>query len=371
LEEARELQPDSLEASQLSIRIAMMPTVAAQARQREGLLRSRTFRAASLLLLGVSLVMGLDWARSDQAVTPTNGLAVVGTGGSSAGDVDERNEQPTSDSPVVDIAESTPDTAPDIAPVEDLVDVPVVASEQLAATQAETDPGRELPSRETPDNYVAPANRVARHIERNPVVASPGPGGEIPDNYVAPPRRDPNAGRDASSVSGGRAGTPSPIANVIRLPAPVVETLVTSPGAPTVPLPAPTASPAAFTPAAGAGAAIATNANEHSRVRAVLDQYAGAYGRLDVGAVRAVYPSVNERALAKAFSDLSSQSVSFDRCSVNIESSGATAKASCSGKASYVAKVGIKEPRTESRTVQFELKREGEAWKIQKAQTGR
>ena len=134
----------------------------------------------------------------------------------------------------------------------------------------------------------------------------------------------------------------------------------------------PTASPAPLAPAAAAaGAAAIANTNEISRVESVLHQYARAYGRLDVSAVRAIYPSVNERDLAKAFSDLSSQSVSFDRCSVNIESSGATAKASCSGKASYVAKVGIKEQRTESRTVRFELKRNGDAWKIEKAQTGR
>jgi hypothetical protein len=86
--------------------------------------------------------------------------------------------------------------------------------------------------------------------------------------------------------------------------------------------------------------------------------------------VRVVYPSVDERKLAEAFSDLRSQSVSFERCEIQLESS-TSAKASCHGKASFVAKVGIKEERTESRTVQFELKRDGEAWKIQKAQTGR
>ena len=104
----------------------------------------------------------------------------------------------------------------------------------------------------------------------------------------------------------------------------------------------------------------------------MLDQYARAYGRLDVSAVRAVWPSVDERALARAFSDLSSQTVSFDRCDIAIDpqSGGSNAKASCYGKASYVGKVGSQQ-RTESRTVRFELKRDGDAWKIHKAQTAR
>ena len=125
-------------------------------------------------------------------------------------------------------------------------------------------------------------------------------------------------------------------------------------------------------PAAAPAAAIVPPPNETLRVRSVLDQYARAYGRLDVSAVRAVWPSVDDRALARAFSDLSSQTVSFDQCVIHIDqqSGGSNAKASCRGKASYVGKVGSQQ-RTESRTVRFELKRDGDAWKIQKAQTGR
>ena len=80
--------------------------------------------------------------------------------------------------------------------------------------------------------------------------------------------------------------------------------------------------------------------------------------------------AASDSSLAKAFSDLSSQSVSLE-CDVNIEPSGTSAKASCRGTTSYVRKVGNREPRTEPRTVQFELKRDGEVWRIQKAQTGR
>jgi len=218
-------------------------------------------------------------------------------------------------------------------------------------------PQRELSAGEVADDYLPGASPVARDMTFAPALS-----GEIPDSYVAPSRRD-----TVLSTSGGRTAAPSPMANVVRQPnAAVLETLATSPGgAPATP---PIVAPAPVAPAVAAAAAVVIP-NERARVESVLHQYARAYGQLDAAAVRAVWPSVDERALAKAFSNLSSQSVSFDGCDVTVE--GASAKASCHGTASYVGKVGIQERRTEPRTVRFELKRDGDAWRIQKAQTGR
>jgi hypothetical protein len=109
--------------------------------------------------------------------------------------------------------------------------------------------------------------------------------------------------------------------------------------------------------------------SEDIRVRSVLNQYASAYGTLDASAVRAVWPTVNQRALQRAFDDLSSQRVSFDDCDIAVN--GTSAQASCRVTASYVGKVGGQGPRTEPRTVTFELKRDGDAWRIQKADTRR
>ena len=373
LDEARELQPESLEVSRLSIHLATMPMVAAENAKREGLFRSRTFRAASLLLLGVSLVMGLDWVRSDQVGTPSRNQAAVGTGGLSVEDVAAASEEPTvvSAQAEADNTDSTPlepdvDEAGDVAtpafprPLAVAPPVPASPTEQV----------RDRPSGETPDSYVAlPANRLASSV----VTTSPIVNGEVPDSYVAPVRRPPNDGRDAAPVvPAGRAGTPTPIASVVRQP-PIVEGFGTSAGTST-PLPAPTISPAPVAPSAAASAAaIVPSVNEAVRVRSVVDQYARAYGRLDVNAVRAVWPTVDGKALAKVFSDLSSQSMSFDNCEIQVDpqSGASSAKALCRGKTSYVRKVGNHELRTESRTVQFDLKHDGEAWKIQKTQTGR
>ena len=71
-------------------------------------------------------------------------------------------------------------------------------------------------------------------------------------------------------------------------------------------------------------------------------------------------------ALQRAFDALSSQKVSFNTCDIQVR--GTTAQASCRGTASYVGKVGS---GTEPRTVKFELKRDGDAWRIEKADTRR
>jgi hypothetical protein len=115
--------------------------------------------------------------------------------------------------------------------------------------------------------------------------------------------------------------------------------------------------------------AVDTTADDRVRVEEVLGQYARAFGQLDARAAHAVWPSVDQRALARAFDSLASQSVSFETCDIDVR--GATANASCRGRASYVGKVGRDEPRTEPRTWHFELERVGETWKIAHAEARR
>jgi hypothetical protein len=109
--------------------------------------------------------------------------------------------------------------------------------------------------------------------------------------------------------------------------------------------------------------------SDNSRVAQVLNQYARAFDRLDPGAARAVWPTVDERALARAFASLESQDVSFSYCDIDIK--GAQASASCRGTASYVGKVGNRQARTEPRQWNFELKLHGDDWKIEKAVASR
>ena len=110
-------------------------------------------------------------------------------------------------------------------------------------------------------------------------------------------------------------------------------------------------------------------AEEQVRVADVLRRYARAYGDLDVSAAREVWPDVDQRALARAFDGLASQTVSFADCQIDVQ--GTTANASCHGQASYVGKVGRGAPRTEPRTWRFQLRRDGETWKIANAEARR
>ena len=97
-----------------------------------------------------------------------------------------------------------------------------------------------------------------------------------------------------------------------------------------------------------------------------LHQYERAYERLDVNAARAVWPSLNTRALARAFGGLKEQALEFSNCRVAMEPSEATAI--CGGSASYVPRVGRQATRTESREWTFHLRKIDRDWLIATAE---
>jgi hypothetical protein len=101
-------------------------------------------------------------------------------------------------------------------------------------------------------------------------------------------------------------------------------------------------------------------------VRRAIDAYRDAYQRLDAEAARAVWPSVDAGALARAFRDLSSQRVDFDGCVVSGE--GDTAQATCTGRTTFVPRVGGASAVTAAREWRFRLRRGGGAWVIESAE---
>ena len=136
---------------------------------------------------------------------------------------------------------------------------------------------------------------------------------------------------------------------------------VPPPPAPSRPEPPPerAAEPAAR-PAAEAPAKPAAE----PRIRAVLSSYEAAFRSLDASAVQRIWPGVDERALARAFEGLSSQSVSLGNCAFAI--SGTTATAQCTGSATWTPKVGSGS-RTVARRWQFSLQNAGDDWQIVRA----
>ena len=109
--------------------------------------------------------------------------------------------------------------------------------------------------------------------------------------------------------------------------------------------------------------------DEAALVRQALQRYRVAYDGLDAGSAQAVWPAVNEGALAKAFEGLESQKLTFDDCRVQLQNE--TATATCRGTTRYVPKVGSRDPRTEPRVWNFSLRKNGGEWKIDNARVER
>jgi hypothetical protein len=94
----------------------------------------------------------------------------------------------------------------------------------------------------------------------------------------------------------------------------------------------------------------------------VLGRYRVAFSNLDAGAASAVWPTVDEKTLAKAFERLESHDVSFENCQIEVFSG--LAEAACSGNARYVPKVGSRTPKDEARRWRFSLRKAGGEWLI-------
>src|SRR4029079_5102736 len=106
----------------------------------------------------------------------------------------------------------------------------------------------------------------------------------------------------------------------------------------------------------------APRVDEVTGIRATLGRYQAAYNHLDAGAAKAVWPSVDERALSRAFSSLESQSIVFDDCQMNVVVTRAVA--SCRGKATYRGRVGNRHGQVQTREWTFRLHKDGVEWKV-------
>jgi hypothetical protein len=98
-------------------------------------------------------------------------------------------------------------------------------------------------------------------------------------------------------------------------------------------------------------------------VRAVLDRYQAAFSDLDARKAKAIWPSVDERALGRAFGQLQQQQIVLESCGVEV--TGERAAAACGGRASYVPRVGNKAARVEARSWAFTLRKTGDSWIIE------
>lgn len=112
-----------------------------------------------------------------------------------------------------------------------------------------------------------------------------------------------------------------------------------------------------------------SSADDRALVDQTLQRYRRAYNRLDARSAQAVYPAVNESALARAFDSLQSQVLSFDSCDIDLQ--GRSAVVTCHGSSRYVPKIGSHEPRIEPRVWTFTLRKDDGDWKIENARAAR
>jgi len=112
-----------------------------------------------------------------------------------------------------------------------------------------------------------------------------------------------------------------------------------------------------------------TAVDDQRLVEQTLQRYRWAYEELDAASAHAVWPTVDQAALARAFDGLSSQALTFQNCDVRV--SGAAATAVCGGSVRYIPKVGSREPRIESRRWTFALRKIESDWQIESARAER
>ena len=152
---------------------------------------------------------------------------------------------------------------------------------------------------------------------------------------------------------------PPPSPSIVPPPRPVQESTVGEVIAP----------PVAPKPIASVVPPRVETADDRLLVQQTLQRYRSAYEGLDAQSAHAVWPAVNEVALARAFNGLESQTLTFEACDVRVRGEAATA--TCQGTARYVPKVGSREPRTEPRVWNFTLRKSGNDWKIDSARAER
>jgi hypothetical protein len=101
-------------------------------------------------------------------------------------------------------------------------------------------------------------------------------------------------------------------------------------------------------------------------ITTTLHRLQEAFEQRDASLAKKVWPTVNERALARAFDGLRSQSITFDQCWMNIFN--VSADVECRGVMTYVPRVGSQDQRTESRQWIFRIQKDEDQWFITTAE---
>jgi hypothetical protein len=120
--------------------------------------------------------------------------------------------------------------------------------------------------------------------------------------------------------------------------------------APAVVVPSPPSPPAAASPI--------------DEVEAVVSRYQEAFSARDAQAAKQVWPSVNERSLARAFGQLESQALTFAECQTRMNELATRATVTCRGSLRFVPRIGAGAARVQLRRWDFDVARLAGRWAI-------
>jgi hypothetical protein len=101
---------------------------------------------------------------------------------------------------------------------------------------------------------------------------------------------------------------------------------------------------------------------ESAALATILKGYELAYDRLDAAAAAALWPSVDVRALGRAFARLQMQNIEFSDCTFAVSENEATAQ--CAGLLHYARRIGDTAPKSEKHVWTIEFLRAGGDWRI-------
>ena len=208
------------------------------------------------------------------------------------------------------------------------------------------------PAASNPGQRLVPAGGPRERSVVAAVAPPPVAREDVPNDTVGAPSA-------TTTIEGARAdssSTPFEAANPARGPTPLPAPPAEAPRADVVPRGAVSRTDRA---------ALASDPVASHGIGEALKHLQTAYERRDATLAKAVWPTVNERALARAFDGLRSQSVTFDRCQLNV--SGVAGEVACRGVTTYVPRVGSQYQRTESRQWTFRVRKDTDNWVITSA----
>jgi hypothetical protein len=239
----------------------------------------------------------------------------------------------------------------------EIADVPVAAPPVASLPVAAPTPQQKTIS--------PPPTRASVPSPRRPTLSSlRAAAAPPPARPVPPPIERPEASPAPAPAPIVSASAPSPAVAATSLAPPVAAATVVplAPESPAAPPSTPNSPPPRAVVSAPSTAPAGTLTSETRAVALALNRYQNAFSALDANAAHAVWPSVDVKALARAFDQLETQTFDLEGCDITV--SGARAEADCAGNARYVRKVGNKALRVEPRRWHFTLQQTNDQWII-------